>query len=123
MRVRVYYNIHKHVWSVQEHIPGRGWRVRHHALALVLEGVTFKVSEAGRQRVIREKRKNVHAYAIGQLVTLDTFEYDQERISYNPYKGASFTLGGTPIESADCVVFTAQNQLFSLTPAKAVVYY
>jgi hypothetical protein len=33
-----------------------------------LSGVEFRVREAGRQRALRENRKNVHAFAVGQLV-------------------------------------------------------
>jgi hypothetical protein len=32
-----------------------------HALSLRLNNVLFQVNEAGRQRVIKEKKKNVHA--------------------------------------------------------------
>jgi hypothetical protein len=34
----------------------------------LLKNATFKVSEAGRQRVIRDKAKNVHAFVDGSLV-------------------------------------------------------
>lgn len=93
MKVRVYYNLNKSVWSVQHYIPGKGWRVREHLKSLVLEDVTFKISEAGRQRVIRESRKNVHAYAIGELVEREGEGYSGHLpcASYNPYKAAHFT--------------------------------
>lgn len=122
--MRVYYNLHKHVWSLQEWIPRKGWRVRHHVRSLILRDVQFKVSEAGRQRVIREKLKHVHAWAIGELVSLDTYQYNRDasrRISYNPYMNAHFMMDGLPIAAADMVVFNAEKQLFYLTSAKTVV--
>jgi len=36
-------------------------KVIDHVLGLALKDATFKVSRAGRERVIREQRKNVHA--------------------------------------------------------------
>lgn len=70
--VRVYWNLHKKCWSVKSmdpDCPDRG-RVIAHASHVVLHGVTFTVSEAGRQRVIKERRKNVHAYAQGTLQSI-----------------------------------------------------
>ena len=68
-RVKAYYNLHRGGYSVvAADGPDKGLVIAH-AEELLLGDVTFAVSEAGRQRVIREKRKNVHAYAIGNLVT------------------------------------------------------
>ena len=123
-RVRVYYNLHKHVWSLQEYIPRKGWRVRHHVINLVLKDVQFKVSEAGRQRVIREQRKHVHAWAIGTLVTLDTYNWsvdESNRISYNPYRNANFMMNSTPVACAEEVIFTSSKQLFSSGAVRPVV--
>ncbi len=59
----------------------------------------LKVSESGRERVLRTHRKNVHAYVIGDLVQsydkgfeptpgqLSNMPYD---ISYNPYTCTNF---------------------------------
>lgn len=60
---------------------------------LTLQNVTFRVSEAGRQRVLRERKKNVHAYVVGTLMgSRGCWEPGPEwiRISYNPYKGNYF---------------------------------
>ena len=53
----------------------------------------FKVSKAGRARVIREKRKNVHALICGELC--GTKEFDGTglipfKVSYDPYKTDRF---------------------------------
>lgn len=97
-----YFNLRTHEFSVRH----RG-RVRTHADRLmVLPGddrqkVEFRVSEPGRQRVLREQRKNVHSYVVGDAWTADTNVsewtqvFDKQygnpvAISYNPYKGGTF---------------------------------
>ena len=49
MRVFVYFNLHRHCWSIKAlEGPQRG-RVVAHAQRVNLSGCHFKVSEAGRQ--------------------------------------------------------------------------
>ncbi len=50
MRVFVYFNLHRKCLSVKALEGERKGRVIAHAKAVELVGVTFKVSEAGRQR-------------------------------------------------------------------------
>jgi hypothetical protein len=99
MQARVYYNLHRHTFSIQHRIDGR-WLVRGYADEVMLRDVTFKVSEGGRQRVIREGRKNVHAYVRGTLV--DQTPATPVAATYNPYKYESFVEKdtGAPIYSA-----------------------
>ena len=101
----VYFNLHNRKWSlkaVKNGPRGRG-RVSGHARTIHLMGVTAKVSEAGRLRVIREKRKNVHAGLIGtvcEVVDIETFRITDKtpRIRYNPYQGPHFVDGdGCPV--------------------------
>jgi hypothetical protein len=86
-KVRVYFNLHRKKLSVQEK-TAKGWRVWLHTNKITLENVTFKVSEAGRQRVLRERKKNVHAFVEGDLILLDETAKIQPRmwVSYNPYR-------------------------------------
>lgn len=86
-KVRVYFNLHKHLFSVQEK-GENGWRVVRHTNNITLRDVRFKVSEAGRQRVLKEKRKNVHGYVEGHLCEHEGLLPTQ--IRYNPYKYDSF---------------------------------
>ncbi len=99
MQVRVYYNLHKHTFSIQHKIDGR-WLVRDYADEVLLKDATFRISEAGRQRVIREGRKNVHAFVIGTLV--DEVPATPVKATYNPYKFSSFVEKEThrPVDSA-----------------------
>jgi len=93
-KVRIYFNLHRKLFTIQRQTP-KGWRVAGHAQDVCLAYPQFKVSEAGRQRVLREKRKNVHAFVEGYL-TLPTYGIDDlQRISYNPYKCGSFVIAET----------------------------
>jgi hypothetical protein len=40
-----------------------------HLATVQLRGVRFKVSERARQRVLTQRQRNVHAYAIGTFTT------------------------------------------------------
>ena len=97
-KVFVYYNLHKHKWSVKDVKTGR---VIGHHYEVSLYNAKFKVSEAGRARVLKEKRKNVHAGVEGYLTTdvlarkMDgtiLWESQSERhaVTYNPYKYDTF---------------------------------
>lgn len=64
-QVKVYRNLtYKGLFSVQF----EGLVVAHLA-TVQLTGVVFKVTETGRQRVIAQQTRNVHAYAIGAFST------------------------------------------------------
>ncbi len=85
---------------------------------LILREVTFKVREGGRQRVLREDRKNVHAFAVGMLVGsccgIDRNGKDLPvKIGYNPHNDSTFMAVvmnrwvkelARPIHSARCVL-------------------
>lgn len=84
----MYYNLHQECWSVKALEGKRAGYVVAHRDKLQLSNATFKVSEAGRQRVLTEKRKNVHAGIVGEWESFDR-DYDIA-ISYNPYKYGYF---------------------------------
>jgi hypothetical protein len=87
-KVKSYRNLHKKCLSVQT-MTKKGWRVTAHVQEITLSDVEFRVSETGRQRVLNEKRKNVHAFVIG-FVSEDKLDYPN-RLSYNPYKNTGFS--------------------------------
>ena len=99
----VYFNLHKHVWSVMV----RGI-VQRHATNVCIKDADFVVRPAGHAKVIRERRKNVHSFvrgtdvAIGDVVTCVG---EAIQLSYNPYKGAHFYRKdtGEVVESAEIV--------------------
>ena len=89
--VKVYKNLHKDCYSVVALDGEFKGRVIAHAKSIVLSDAVTKVSEAGRQRVIREKAKNVHAVVVGRvalhkMVDIRSFN----AVSYNPYKAGHF---------------------------------
>ena len=93
IKVFAYRNLHRNCWSVKALEGKLKGRVIYHAQDLTLWNCTFKVSEAGRQRVLRERSKNVHAGVVGML------DHDRvnwvpptpsQDVTYNPYKYESF---------------------------------
>lgn len=82
-RVRVYRNLHKDCFSVKcldENC------VIAHLDKIVLRDARFPVSQAGRERVLREKNKNVHAFIEGYICKENEFTEEGRSITYNPYK-------------------------------------
>ena len=89
-KVRVYWNLHKHTWSIQSCKTGL---VIDHKQNLVLDdGAKFIVRKGGQKRVRQEGKKNVHAFAVGYIYEGNTIPYaegrlhlDWDRVKYNPY--------------------------------------
>lgn len=100
--VEVYFNLHKKCLSVKQN-----GKVVAYTNQIALRDVTFKVSEAGRQRVIKEQRKNVHATVRGILAGPNTAfrRTGRTHVGYNPYKMGSFYEKGNeqPIHEAELV--------------------
>ena len=98
MRVEVYYNLHKIVFSVRHKGKVIAWGNR-----VTIENPEYVVREKGRQKVLEEGRKNVHAFVRGTLSDINNFKFGkiQQRLSeprevtYNPYKYDSFVDGST----------------------------
>lgn len=88
-RVRVYRNLHKNCFSVVSMKTGR---VIQHTNKLTLHDVEFRVRESGRQRVLRERRKNVHAFVVGSILQTDIGlpACNPERAWYDPYQVKTF---------------------------------
>jgi len=106
--VDVYFNSIKKIWSVKR----PGYPVEHHKM-FVMRNPKFRVSEAGRQRVLRTKQKAVHAVVTGHMledVSICLMETWTKQVSYNPYKNSTFIekLTGLPISSAEYAWFTGQ---------------
>jgi hypothetical protein len=93
-KVFVYYNLHKHKWSIRD---CKTRLVIGHSDHVLLFEVKPKVSQAGRARVLREQRKNVHAGLEGYLMgTQDAYlGTTQKAITYNPYKYTGFVYKST----------------------------
>lgn len=115
---RVYWNIHRKQWSVQRKGP-KGWRVALTTPALALAECSFSVSQAGRNRVLREKRKNVHAFVVGKLLASGSSPSIEisgaQPVTYSPYRAGHFYLGNDTakrIEAAYFALFTPDRKVF-----------
>ncbi len=112
---RIYRNLHKKCFSIQAKVPGKGWRVVDHATDLCVSGLTFRVYEAGRQRVLATKRKNVHAFVIvdGYVKTKPGIQVADcdVKVSYNPMAAPGFMAGDVGVLGARCGHFT-EGRLF-----------
>lgn len=120
MRVETYFNLHKQCLSYRP----PGGKVKH-AQAMILNNVRFAVQPAGRDKVRRTGRKNVHAFIRGDVLWIsDDYyasmdDYNEENlrrqeyrlITYNPYKYDSFVMADTlePIHGATQVVIVGKN--------------
>ena len=99
----IYRNLHTNNFSVRY----RNKVIDHIDEALLFD-CTFKVSEKGRQRVLKNKRKNVHATIAckGYRPTVKKEVYQEEEIHYNPYPQEAFVCSGEPIQAQDYVYLT-----------------
>ena len=86
-RIFVYFNLHKKCFSVKDVRTGL---VVAHTDEISMRDVTFKVSESGRQRVLSEKRKNVHAGVLGEYWEGGWGTIGFNTVTYNPYKAGHF---------------------------------
>lgn len=91
--VRVYRNLHRNCYSVQQDRLVIG-----HCSSFLLNNFSFLVNETGRRKVIREKQKNIHAYVTGYVVrnllegklAVPQILTQGNVVTYNPYKYSDF---------------------------------
>lgn len=107
MRVEIYWNIRKKVYSVRPlEGPDKG-RVSLRGYDFTLKGATFAVQDKGRRRVLCEQRKNVHAFVRGQLIEDSTCTEGLTRVRYDPYETEFWeTLEGVKVKTAKIVRLT-----------------
>lgn len=126
MRVETYFNLHKKCLSARPTV--KGGRVSHYR-SITLKDAKFVVQPAGREKVLREKKKNVHAFVRGTVINsyglevkdgTKIAEYCEKqgfrRITYNPYKYDSFVYADTeePVTEAGTIVIV-DRALFEVT--------
>lgn len=85
-----------------------------HLLSVKLTDVKLVVRPAGQRRVLNEKRKNVHAFAIGRLRPFSGLSAGAQPASYNPYRQTNFVLvrSDESIFEARSAWLTPQGKLF-----------
>lgn len=92
MWVRVYKNLNQECLSVQN---TKGKVVDHVQPPVYLKDAEFRVQPAGRQRVLEEEVKNVHAKVHGERLDEAPDIELEEAVRYNPYKFESFVFADT----------------------------
>lgn len=96
-RVYVYFNLHKRCWSVRQ-----DGRIVKHAYKVLLRDCKYLVGQAGRKKVLKDKRKNVHAGVSGYLVDhVPNVPEACNEVTYNPYKYKTFVSKDEPCESVE----------------------
>ena len=128
MRVESYWNLHKHVFSIRALEGDSKGKVIEHVSHTTLHDVTFAVQPAGRAKVLREQKKNVHAFVRGDHRNMRTEEVDARldeyqgippfwmeenwvKVTYNPYKYDSFVdTDGNPVHRAEWAVLLTDNE-------------
>mgnify|MGYP003116398054 len=104
-RIEVYRNLHNDTFSIRRN----GKVVKHLAnwQSIFLKDVKFAVQPAGREKVRREGKKNVHAFIRGTYLAPSTFPHTTsefkakctEWVTYNPYQNDHFTATVTDPET------------------------
>ena len=116
-RVQVYYNLHKHCYSIRQ-----SGRVIGHTDSIVLRDARFNVAPAGRDKVRATGVKNVHATVSGYVVDNPKPAIPEHFVSYNPFKYDQFvkiTSNGydgfyaDPVQTADFVALLPNREIRS----------
>jgi hypothetical protein len=141
MKVFVYRNLNRvgHVYSIKSLEGTSKGRVLGYASRLVIKDAELVVSQAGRNRVLKTRKKNVHAGCVGELLAVcdwttrmhdskaNFWMIDAENwnkhfpnqilITYNPYEFSSFVIKANkqPIRKVDRVFFNGENVSISNT--------
>ena len=117
IRVDVYYNLHKKTFSIR--CKGR---VIAHRDRVTIKNPEYIVGEKGRQRVLNERSKNVHAFVRGTLMDnaslehwIDSFDMMNIafKVKYNPYVHDTFVTAfdGEPIHKSEWAVLSKKTDL------------
>jgi hypothetical protein len=109
--VHVYKNLNKNCWSIRQ-----CGVVVAHSDYICLRDCEFRVGKCGRERVIKEKKKNVHAYVCGFIVnSKETYKgllpFTWDVATYNPYKFSTF------VDATDHSPITRAKFCDMMTPA------
>ena len=98
MKVKVYWNSHKKLFSIVH----KG-KVIAHKKVVFLSDCKFVVNQKGREKVLQQKKKNVHAYIYGTLADPEELvrnDVEPLNVRYNPYYNSSFMTESGPIFEA-----------------------
>ena len=96
-RFRIYWNLHKHCYSIQTKINNKWKLAAHFEHSFLLKNVRFTVSAKTRDKVRKLKKKFVHAYIIGEFMHYSKIILGHNLdvlltipVTYNPYRDDTF---------------------------------
>jgi len=111
-RIQVYRNLRKDNFSIRD---AKTRRVIAYGTDIILSNIRMYVQKGGRERVIREKWKNIHAFVSGTYEGDNYVDLNQdwEVIHYNPYTTDTFInkTTGEPIFRAN-VAYLSNGRCF-----------
>ncbi len=101
--VYVYRNLHKKCWSIRQNNI-----VIAHCTEIVLYNAITKVSVSGRNKVLKERKKNVHAFIVGYVYSDVDMAFNKE-LYYNPYAVSNFVdrVTNDPVLKAEYVLLAS----------------
>ena len=115
--VRVFRNLTHGCYSILQN-----GRLKASARQVLLCDVEFRVRESGRQRMLKDNARNVHAFAVGRLIDYVHAEDSRElalidgrTVTYNPHQLALFYDEQTliPVISAEVVHLGEEGVLYA----------
>ena len=90
-RVAIYRNLHKNCLSIQSRERENYGKIIGYCKSIFLKRPKFVVREKGRLKVIKESRKNVHAFIVGECPNLTLWSWQNRDITMN---GVTFSIFG-----------------------------
>jgi hypothetical protein len=96
-RVKVYFNLHTHLFSMLAMQGAYKGRVVAHGNGIQIDDVKFHINKSGQLRVRTQRKRNVHAYAVGTYKGITETNLEKNAY-YNPYTTDRFINSDTKVE-------------------------
>ncbi len=115
-KVEIYWNVRKGCWSIRQ-----SGKVVRHTGSLLLSEVDLIVREKGRQRTLKQQRKNVHAWAKGYLISnrklavILCTSNPRSEVTYNPYLNSTFMDELQPIYRCSHMLFREDGTCYTIS--------
>lgn len=114
--IYVHWNLNRGCWSVLKQGKLQGYRKR-----LTLRDVEFRVRPGGFARMKREKKRNVHAFAVGQMSRNTLSRRQPIAVRYDRDKGQFVDNQGRHVIGAAAALFFPEGSVRALDPRYAPV--
>jgi hypothetical protein len=111
---RVYRNLNKGCLSLKQRDPiNKKWVVVGYSNHALLNDVTFRTSEREQQKIKGGQNRSVHAWAQGNLISIDKVDYDNSTAPqpyYSPYKTHNFYIDDEVVTAAQSIKLYSPNK-------------